>query len=217
MVIYLNEGETQGFSSKTVVWSQPNQPCTALAWSDFDQDGYLDLALAYPNEDIGIFQLGTSSNIDYELAYEIDSDHPVVSLTWGDWSGDGVSELAVGRVNPDGNNDNTAKRSTVAVYHYSAVNQEFATTWHDSTLSHPTSLAWADWDLDNDFELIVSSGQEGGIVYENANGSPAPVSIPLPPNTSSVTWGDYDQDGDPDLAVGVDGGANEVYNNNLNP
>jgi hypothetical protein len=73
------------------------------------------------------------------------------------------------------------------------------------------ACAWADYDNDGDFDLIVA-GAEGGVsnsastLYKNANNIFSPVQIlggdTLPPlSFPSVDWGDYDNDGDMDILL----------------
>ena len=87
------------------------------------------------------------------------------------------------------------------------------------------SLGWADFDLDNDPDLLISGHTGSGpltTLYRNTNGVFTNVqNMPfINISLGDVVWGDYDQDGDPDLlltgemANGV--ATTQMYRNNGN-
>ncbi|NVO20563.1 MAG: T9SS type A sorting domain-containing protein [Bacteroidetes bacterium] len=74
-----------------------------------------------------------------------------------------------------------------------------------------SSLAWGDFDNDNDLDLLVTGNQGSGpyiaSIYRNDNGNFVNINAGLTGiDNSSVAWGDYDNDGDLDiLATGRSG------------
>lgn len=80
-----------------------------------------------------------------------------------------------------------------------------------------SSVAWADFDLDNDLDLLVTgntgSGPYVAAVYRNDAGVFININAGLTGiDNSSVAWGDYDADGDPDiLATGRSSGSTKTF------
>lgn len=80
--------------------------------------------------------------------------------------------------------------------------------------------AWADYDKDNDLDLIITGGDSFGAVvelYRNDNGtlvdSGSADNAIAPIASGSIDWGDYDNDGDVDLLLS---GNNTNFNTNAN-
>ena len=68
------------------------------------------------------------------------------------------------------------------------------------------TLAWADYDLDGDLDLLVAGKTPSGTkttLYKNNGGSFSAVpNLPfIHISLGEVAWGDYDNDGDPDLLL----------------
>ena len=84
------------------------------------------------------------------------------------------------------------------------------------------SVAWADFDNDNDLDFyVVNSGAGANKLYSNDNdGTFTDVSgsagVGNTGNGRGGVWGDIDNDGDLDLYVVNTGGANVLYRNNGN-
>jgi len=80
-----------------------------------------------------------------------------------------------------------------------------------------SSVAWADYDLDNDLDLLVTgntgSGPYAAAVYRNDAGVFNNINAGLTGiDNSSVAWGDFDADGDPDiLASGRSSGSTKTF------
>ncbi|MFN2138228.1 MAG: FG-GAP repeat domain-containing protein, partial [Candidatus Promineifilaceae bacterium] len=201
-------------------WTSPDsRRSTSSAWGDWDGDGDLDLAVGnmgepnqvYENVD-GVLQFDPANG----LGWESTAISMTTSVAWGDWDDDGDLDLAVGN---DGERDlvyeNTGTTLTLTA----------EAGWISPLISDTQSLAWGDWDRDNDLDLAVGHcGQnedgpvpEPAVVYENDgttlvlnSGDVARMGwvSPEPLCANAVSWGDWDNDADLDLAVGA-----RVYEN----
>ncbi len=127
------------------------------------------------------------------------------SVAWGDFDGDGLLDLAVAGETESG-------APFTAIYSQKTGKLALDVTASQNLIAvKNASLAWSDYDLDGDLDLIVtgqpgtSGTQRQTILYRNTNGSftnVTAVSNALPQvRLGSVAWGDVDQDGDPDLAI----------------
>ncbi|MCK4512749.1 T9SS type A sorting domain-containing protein, partial [bacterium] len=123
-------------------------------------------------------------------------------LGWADYDGDGDHDLAMAGMSDLGR---------VARVYADDGTGHFE--WDDQVLVgvEKSSVAWADYDLDEDQDLLVM-GYDGvdcrTIVYENLGGGLLAPAFELRGlRSGSADWGDYDGDGDPDLVLtGFDGG-----------
>ncbi|MDO8587706.1 MAG: VCBS repeat-containing protein [Armatimonadota bacterium] len=188
----------------------------ALAWGDYDNDGYRDLALAgfdgssrvskiYRNE---IGGGGSFAPIGASLTGVSDC-----ALAWGDYDNDGDLDLALAGF------DGSARVSKI-YRNDSNVDGSFTPIAAGLTGVSDCSLAWADYDNDGDLDLALA-GFDGSArvskIYRNDGGSFAPTTASLTGvSDCSLAWGDYDNDGDLDLALaGFDGSArvSKIYGN----
>ncbi len=206
------------------------------AWSDYDNDGDLDLcvinfaspfldppegnpSVLYRNNNDGTFTNVTSaSGIEH-----IDGGHGV---TWGDYDNDGDMDFYIA--------NNSATLSTSPPLSSLGKNVLYRNnndgTFTDvtdeagvgSTLTS-TEVTWVDYDNDGDIDLhVVNGGIQGNqssILYENnGDGTFSDIaSIAGIQNTGpgeGATWGDYDNDGDMDLYVVNYNQSNKLYRNN---
>jgi len=208
------------------------------AWSDYDDDGDLDLcvlnfaspfldppegnpSVLYRNNNDGTFTNVTSaSGIEH-----IDGGHGVA---WGDYDNDGDMDFYIA--------NNSATLSTSPPISSSGKNVLYRNnndgTFIDvtdeagvgSTLTS-TEVTWVDYDNDGDLDLhVVNGGIQGNqssILYKN-NGDgtfsdiASTAGIQNTGPGEGATWGDYDNDGDMDLYVVNYRQSNKLYKNNGN-
>ena len=143
----------------------------ALAWCDYDSDGWLDVVIGNNGAAInganqlfrnvrGVFTLVTTTPIDDE------SGTNTQALAWGDYNSDGLPDLVVGNSDSNGNelfaNDGNGGF------------QRVVDTPITASRSTTTALGWGDYDLDGDLDLIVgdSHGQNSERRWGFRIGSP---------------------------------------------
>ncbi|KAB2879926.1 hypothetical protein F9K33_07085 [bacterium] len=194
---------------------------SSVTWTDFNNDGLLDLAYAgssgsgsrtlklYKNNGNGTF-----SDVLHNMA-----GTALSAMAWGDYDNDGDQDLFL-----MGNDAGSGSQGSF-LYRNDG-NGEFNLVDTGIPGHANGSCAWGDYDNDNDLDLLVlGDGAVGfGIfLYRNdGNDSFADISANLPVLSiyrGQAVWGDYDNDGDLDIAFsGSTGGSGtryaSVYENN---
>ena len=166
-----------------------------FAWGDYDGDGYLDLAAAYPLERrLRIYhnEAGTGLKLAKEL--RTNSFRTPLAIRWGDFDGDGRLDLAVADTPPriylNTGNGLAAERYMLL----------------------PTDLAknqiWsmAPADVANEGHLGLALGNRDGasLLFSAFSSALSPDLTPVVAwSASSVAWGDADGDGHLDLLLGA--------------
>jgi hypothetical protein len=192
----------------------------SMAWGDYDNDGYVDLAISgdigtSPSPRFIIFKnvngsfstndkiepMGSSGGFDYFSA-----------MCWADYDNDGDLDLTVA-------GDDTVNGYRLIIF--KNVNNTFST----SNIVEPiaanrglcqASMDWGDYDNDGWPDLVVAGFDNityigRFIIFRNVKGvlsmanSQQPLGSTQGLNYGSVKWGDYDNDGNLDLlAMGRD-------------
>jgi hypothetical protein len=203
--VYTSDGSTL-----TLAWDSGDfSKTTSVAWGDWDGDNDLDLAVGNYAQSNRVYE---NDGGTFNLVWEGTKSDRTQSVAWGDWDGDNDLDLAVGnysQLSAVYENDSGALVLDPA--------QEFG--WEAPQSNRTRSVAWGDWDRDNDLDLAMGNYGEANMVYENDGGAllldPAQEfgwqSTGDEQDTTSMAWGDWDSDGTLDLAVGNDGAANQVY------
>ncbi|MCC6456776.1 MAG: VCBS repeat-containing protein [Caldilineaceae bacterium] len=179
-----------------------------FAWGDFDRDGYLDLAAAYPlMREVRIYRNLTGSNPAGAFARPISLRTNVFltpyALDWGDFSGDGKLDLAVADSPP-------------IIYSYSSgftssSFQPFFVLTDNVVRGQVWSLRAIDQNNDGDIDLALTDRDGPSLVISNfrppLNTTLNPVQGVAPFGSSSpassVAWIDADGDDDLDLLFGA--------------
>ena len=174
----------------------------AVAWGDYNGDGYLDFALTGTTSTGRVTRIyrnnGNSTFTDINANLPgLDSSR----LAWGDYDNDGDLDLFV-------------TGYTGSSYFARIYRNDGSDRFTDSGITNIVAgangaVAWADFDNDGDQDLVfagftldTSSGQSSRL-YRNNNGSFTNItSISLTAMSGcSVAWEDYDNDGNLDLLM----------------
>ncbi|CAG0931280.1 hypothetical protein TFLX_02063 [Thermoflexales bacterium] len=209
--VYRNDN---GMLTASAVWaSSENDTTTSVAWGDYDGDGDLDLAVGngttngggIPGTPNRLYRNdgGTLTTSAVWTSPEADNTQ---SVAWGDVDGDGDLDLAMAGGYPGQPN---------RLYRNAGSTLEASAAWSFAEALFATSVAWGDYDGDDDLDLAVGSWDRIRL-YPNHNGVLTYTAIwssTADNETQSVAWGDVDGDGDLDLAVGNHYQADQIYRN----
>jgi hypothetical protein len=176
---------------------------TSLAWGDCDNDGDLDLAIGNSENNHNYIYVNIG-NKQWKRRSFGDIQNDTKSITWGDYDNDGYLDLAVGNYQQPN-------------YIYRQQNCNITEDSTSIALTEPQnstkSVAWGDYDGDQDLDLLVGNFEDPNLIYENRNGVFEPETCweNADAATTSVAWADYNNDGKLDFAVGNDGVKNKDY------
>ncbi len=188
------------------IWESTESETTySLAWADYNQDLYLDFAVANGSAGSRIYR--NNKNNTFSPIWHTPGN--ARSVAWADYNGDTWPDLAVGYYGAANH-----------IYQNQNGSGAFASSWNSgSDTGQTTGLAWGDLDNDGDFDLAVGNDNGQDQVYANL-GSPTAPNLALLwesteiSATTAVAWGDKDGDGDLDLAISSGSGGG-VYENNF--
>jgi len=176
------------------------------AWADYDRDGWLDLYVANSRLQNDFLYHGNGDGTFTKILSGpvVTAGGTSIGCAWGDYDNDGDPDLVVANgetANNPGQNDflfrNNGAGSFTRITSGSLVTDG----------AHAGSPAWADYDNDGDFDLIVVNAlNENDRLYRNeGNGSFTLLSsnaVSMDGVSSvGVAWGDYDNDGWLDLFI----------------
>jgi uncharacterized repeat protein (TIGR01451 family) len=185
-----------------------------FSWGDYNGDGFLDLAIAFPLERrVRIYRNDHGKTPRFVDELRTNLFRTPLSVEWGDFTGDGRLDLAVAdsppqiyryRVNP-----NTGEDEFVQVMRLNLTTAGGA-VW---------SIRAADLENDGDLDLALSNDNGPSMIFTNfaplLRPSLKPITFTGSAAVSSVAWGDADVDGDLDLLFGAGEGAvaTKLYSN----
>lgn len=172
-------------------------------WSDYDNDGDVDLVVVNIGEPVSFFQNqgdGDFVGLTNTVTERLDG----YNSAWGDYDNDGDLDLAI-------------VGSATSVLYRNNYPDDFtiALDLHEAN-GYPT---WADYDNDGLLDLLITRGQgssmRNSLLHNNGDGTFTSVSdaMTTPGRWMCGAWGDYDNDGAMDLLVASSIGANTLFHN----
>lgn len=201
-----------------------------LGWSDYDNDGDMDLFVAnayndYPGPNPymqlnGLYRNEGNFNFTKIVSGPVATDLSIsFGPSWGDYDNDGDQDLYVAN-------------SALALANFFYSNNGDGSFTKITTGEIVTSTgftynsSWADYDNDGDLDLFLTEWQRTNLtknrLYEN-NGDSTFTRIMVGPLVTDLgkffgpAWGDYDRDGDLDVFIAQPEYANNVlYRNDGN-
>ena len=200
--LYRNDGDGRHF---TDVASELEVNLTGVtrqaAWVDYDNDGDLDLFIAFRDQPNRLFRNDGRRFTDVTRETGIGDPRKTVGAVWFDVDGDADLDLFVANQQGDPNglfrNDNGRF-------------VDVAKEWGVDAAGRPTELggvgpAVADFDGDGFFDLFVANYGPSAL-YHNDRGQrfvdvTRAAGVFFEQHATTPAWGDYDNDGRPDLYV----------------
>ena len=199
------------------------------AWADYDNDGDLDLAVAFEYGLVKLFQnnagvfadvsaqagLGTVARADAESLKPIE----VRSAAWGDYDGDGNVDLYVGTRFAGTGAPPTLNRSYLFHNNGNGTFTEAAAKMRvDAPGASVRQASFIDLDGDGDLDLFMADRNGPNRMFRNDGAAfvdiAEKVGLADKRFTVGVCWFDMDQDGDLDAFVAnQDGGTDAFYKN----
>lgn len=181
------------------------------AWGDYDNDGDLDLVVAFKGGDVRLYnnEFGGFTNVGPALGLPTDGKERR-AIAWGDYDGDGYLDLYVGS-NRQGNElfrNNKSQGFTDMTQEMGLAIERVSTR----------QISWVDFDNSGTLDLFVADRVGPNILFSNTGGNFKDVSLEVGLADTRATvgacWFDYDQDGLLDLFLANQGtGKDALYKN----
>ncbi len=182
------------------------------AWADVDQDGRLDLLVAFASAPPRLYRDTGGGFRDVATEYGLAGTRGARAAAWGDYDGDGLTDLALGLV-PDGGPVLQLFRNVGGRFEEVTVPAGLVVEG-----GAVRQLSWIDFDGDGDLDLFVAFRDRANALFRNGGGAFEDVASLLglddPRRSVGAAWFDHDRDGRLDLVVAnMDGDANGLFRN----
>ncbi|MBI4324829.1 MAG: VCBS repeat-containing protein [Chloroflexi bacterium] len=188
-----------------------------VAWSDYDNDGHLDLIVGgFGGPPSKLFRNNGDGTFTKLVGIPPGAGGDAESANWGDYDNDGYLDLMITMFGPANllyrnNGDGSFIKMTSAIVGSIA-----------SDSGQSVAGVWSDYDNDGDLDMFVTHWDVKNSFYRNnGNGTFARLSQgdigaldEVSSRNNGAAWGDYDNDGDLDVFV-TQGGALSLLNDAL--
>jgi hypothetical protein len=218
----LGAGSSTLFTEITTgAWVNTVAMNAGAAWGDYDNDGFVDLAVANsgmpPQSEFLYRNDGSGGMVRVTAPPLTSSEGRSHGCAWGDYDSDGDLDLAVANNFYQTNQPNFLFRNEGAGV--------FARETTGPLVTIPgehRGLAWADYDNDGDLDIYVakvagwSSSSEGLFVNNGEETFTADLAVASEFSSQGPAWGDFDNDGYLDLFVsnyGISPQADMLFHN----
>lgn len=178
---------------------------SSAAWGDFNNDGYLDLAIQGINAYITLYANQKDGTFVKYVEFTTGSTAGYYALDWGDCDNDGDLDLAVGSFYPGQN----------LLYINNGNGMFTQTPQFGGATFEAMDVEWGDYDNDGDLDLALANNTSQNYLYINNSDGTFTQSPQFGSRAKNIAWGDYDNDGDLDLAVASSSDSIQFLSNYL--
>ncbi len=200
--LYRNEGNGVSFTEVAesfglVMTGTTRQP----VWVDYDQDGDVDLFVAFRDKENRLFRNDGTRFTDVSSSAGIADPRRTVGVVWFDMDTDGDLDLYV--ANQNGDSDAFFKNEDG---HFTDVASALGMDWPDRGAEYGSvGPAVTDYDNDGDLDLFIATYGPDVLWQNQGDGTFVNVApgtlLSNDHHSTTASWGDFDNDGFPDLFV----------------
>jgi hypothetical protein len=171
------------------------------AWIDYDQDGDLDLFVAYRDQPNRLLRNDGTRFTDVTRQTGIGDPRKTVGVAWFDMDQDGDLDAFV--ANQDGDQDGFFRNDGGR---FTDIAPQLGMNWAGRPSDQGSvGPAIADYDNDGDLDLFIATYGPDVLWQNQGNGTfklvSAGTALAGEYHSTTAAWGDYDNDGWPDLFV----------------
>ncbi|MCL4177408.1 MAG: VCBS repeat-containing protein [Verrucomicrobia bacterium] len=215
----LGAGNSTLFTGVTTgAWVNTVAVNAGAAWGDYDNDGFVDLAVVNsgmpPQSEFLYRNDGSGGMLRVTAPPLTSSGGRSQGCAWGDHDNDGDLDLVVANAFYETNQPTFLFRNDRAGVFTRETTGPLVTT-----PGYHLGLAWADYDNDGDLDLYVAkvtalSSSSEGLFVNNGDGTFTPdLAVRSDATSQGPAWGDFDNDGYLDLFVCNQGEADMLLHN----
>ena len=179
------------------------------SWSDFDNDGDLDLAVSLKNGEVRLYRNDTGKfvGVGAVMGLPQKGSYEIRAISWGDYDGDGWADLMLGPTDP---------KNLTKILHNDK-GKGFTDVAAKLGLTIPGRSArqssWVDYDNDGKLDLFSANRAGKNQLFHNNGATFDQVFADGPLTTFKSTvgacWLDYDKDGDLDVFLANQSGQTD--------
>jgi len=204
-VLYENNGGGSFLPPSSII--QPDGRVNNAVWTDYNNDGFLDLYVSYLDVPYGKLYRNNRDKT-FSLVFQFNNTRGYASFV--DYDNDGDDDLVA-----MGTGLTTVHKKTDSTF-----TRDMTTSLAQITESC-RGVSWADYDNDGDLDLFVAASLTGGIskIYINTGSGQFTMNSPVFSSIDGLAfgsaWADYDNDGFQDIFVSRSQKKNKLFRNQL--